>query len=141
MKLLKFISLLFIFLCLTSCNTDYLNVSDEYTNDKLFEDYSALKDDLNQLLELSQQLKTLYEKMVETYQPADRSDSISQVNIMLKVCEVLFAKKKLQDEIDQLEAVLLVECERNIFEIDFEGMLNRFKTDYTGFFRPLTNDF
>ena len=33
MKLLKFISLLFIFLCLTSCNTDYLNVSDEYTND------------------------------------------------------------------------------------------------------------
>lgn len=115
--------------------------SDEYTNDKLFEDYSALKDDLNQLLALSQQLKTLYEKMVETYQPADRSDSISQVNIMLKVCEVLFAKKKLQDEIDQLEAVLLVECERNIFEIDFEGMLNRFKTDYTGFFRPLTNDF
>lgn len=33
MNFLKFISLLFIFLCLTSCNTDYLNINNEYVND------------------------------------------------------------------------------------------------------------
>lgn len=123
------------------CDALRAALNDEYTNDKLFEDHSAIEDDLHQLFVLGQKLETLYEKMVETYLPADRSDAISQINIMLNVCEVLFAKKKLQDEIDRLESALLVDCERNIFEIDFGGMLNRFKTDYTGFLRFLKKQY
>lgn len=123
------------------CDALRVALNDKYTNDKLFEAHSAIEDDLHQLFVLGQKLETLYEKMVETYQPADRSDSISQINIMLNVCEVLFAKKKLQDEIERLESALLVDCERNIFEIDFEGMLNRFKTDYTGFLRFLKKQY
>lgn len=64
-----------------------------------------------------------------------KDNSMKQFRLLLDVCLILLEKSRFQNEANEIENAILEECERSIFDIDFENMFNRFKVDYTGFFR------
>ena len=107
----------------------------EYTEDEIFEEYVNINANLENALRVFTQLNALFVKMNAAYVSDDGNGNIEKINKLLEVCEALIEKEKFQHEIDCIDSVLLNECEKSIFDIDAEEMLNRFKVDYTGFFR------
>lgn len=110
-------------------------IGDEFSCDVIFSTYSDIASGIQQLLNSWTDLKVYFDKMKIAYISENRSDTLSNLQLFVDVSTVLFEKRGIQDQIDILEKEILIECEKSVFDIDVESMLNRFKTDYTGIFR------
>lgn len=110
-------------------------LGDDFTENIIFESYADISSDLENVYGIYNELKISYEKMNTAYIPTNTNDSMQELKLLLDVCGVLFEKTRLQGEIDKLENEILNECEKSLFDIDVENMLNRFKADYIGFFK------
>lgn len=110
-------------------------LGDEYTYSLLFEKQTDITADLQKCLESVLEAKSIFEKLNSVYVPTSTDSSMNQFRLLLDVCLILLEKTKLQEKISKLESEILAECEKSIFDIDFENMFNRFKVEYTGIFR------
>lgn len=110
-------------------------LGNDYTHSLLFEKQNDISCDLQKTLDAAMDAKKIFEKMTFKYLPTNTDNSMNQFRLLLDVCLILLEKARLQNEANKLENEILVECEKSIFDIDFENMFNRFKVEYTGFFR------
>ena len=110
-------------------------IGDDFSDDSIYEKYDDISSDLKKLYATYADLKVYFDKMNVAYMPSNSNDTIQKLQLFLDVCTVLSEKTRLQEEISKLENEILGECEQSIFEIDVDNMLNRFKVEYTGFFR------
>lgn len=110
-------------------------LGDDYTNSILFEKQADISSDLKKILEQAFDVKRIFEKMNSAYEPTNTDNSMGKIRLLLDVCLILMEKARLQQEACNLENEILTECENSVFDIDFENMFNRFKVEYTGFFR------
>ena len=118
-----------------NCETLRNLLRNDFTNDNLFVEYSQVNVNLQKFYNICMNLDLLITKLNKAYCIGNTDDSIEHLKLLLNICEILLEKKKTQDEINKMDETILEECEKTIFEIDYENMLNRFKVDYTGFFK------
>lgn len=116
-------------------------VDQNCTSDIMFAECLNMQSMLQKYYEAVNSLANITAKLNKAYCNEKADDSVLHLKRMLDACEILLEKKKIQDEIDNIESEILTECEKNIFEIDFESMINRFKIDYTSFFRFLKKQY
>lgn len=116
-------------------NTVCETLGNDYTHSLLFEKQTDISCDLQKLLDATLEAKNIFEKVNSAYIPTNLDNSLRQLRLLLDVCLILLEKARLQEEASKLENTILLECEKSIFDIDFENMFNRFKVKYIGFFK------
>lgn len=105
------------------------------SDDDLMENFNDISSGLKEYIFGVKRLKEIFERLSKEFDVCWKEDTISNLELYLNVCDILLEKKQVVTEIQKVEDNITNNCERTVFELDYLGMLERFKSEYTNVFK------
>lgn len=111
------------------------------SDDDFYENFNAISSDLKEYIFDVKRLKEIFVKLSKEFDVYGKEDTISNLELYLNVCDVLLEKEQVATEIQKVEDGVTNNCETSVFELDYIGMLDRFKSEYTNIFKYFKKEY